>query len=351
MDLDGHYLITKTAMEETRGKVSFFPAAADIAAVYRDLQDLTGAHDSDEGQRHHFMAVKGQSQEDAYLAALGWIRTYATEAARMYIGGFGESVSEALCREGMRSPPGSVFGGVISTGATGSAVVKGQKTVPWAVPGRSPEYGTMMCTGARPLGTAAHAVEDSFAPMHVMRDGGKIVKIMVYADQDHHQHDEEDRKWEGKSGSFSGVGRAAVEAVKDLFMLVDAAVRSKQANLAGWDTYVQKWFQPGFKGQNTPLQGVIPPTAPVVTKPSQLATIGPRHHTVKSGESLSIIAGQYYGDVLLWPVIYDANRNSVKDPNMIQRGWVLSIPEASAISDGEKPALRERGRHWRSGPW
>lgn len=355
MDLDGHYLITKTAMEELRGKISFFPAAADIGAVYRDLQDLVGvpqsAHNSDEGQRHHFMAIKGQTAEGAYNAALDWIKSNATEAARMYIGGLGEWTKQALCGEAVKSPPGQVFGGAVSTGAAGSAILKGQKTVPWAVPNRSYEYPTMLCTGARPLGTAAHAVEDSFAPMHVRRDGGKILGIEVYAGQDHEKHDEEDRAWEAKGGVFSRIGREAVEAVKDLFMLVDAAVRSKQAVLTGWNSYVQKWFQPAFKGQNTPLVGVVAATAPVVTKPSQLVAVGPRHHTVKSGESLSNIAAQYYNDMLLWPVIFDANRNTVRDPNLIQKGWVLSIPEASSISEGERPALRERGRHWRAGQW
>ncbi len=82
-------------------------------------------------------------------------------------------------------------------------------------------------------------------------------------------------------------------------------------------------------------------------KPEQFIAAGPQHHQVKSGESLSIIAGHYYGDVLLWPVIHDANRATVKDPNFIQPGWILNIPEASSISDGDKPGLRERGLHWR----
>jgi len=351
MDLDGHYLITKQAMEETRGKLSFFPAAADLAAVNRDLEDLAGGHWADFGQKHHFMCIKGDSQEKAYNDAMAWIKSHATEAARLYIGGFGAGMSQGACYVDRAGPPiGRLADIPRVAGAAGSGPHKGQKTVPWEFPKRAFEFDTMVCSGARPLGTAAHAVEDSFAPKHVIRDGGKIQQILIYADQteDDH-HDAEDRKWEGGGGSFSAIGRAAVDAVKDLFCLVDAAVRSKQPALTGWQSYVDKWFQPGFKGKNTPLVNIVPPSAPVVRIPSQLTTAGPRHHSVKSGESLSIIAGGYYGDVLLWPVIYDANRQTVKNPNLIQPGWMLNIPDPSTISDSDKPALRERGLHWRSG--
>lgn len=350
MDLDGHYLITKQAMQETRGKISFFPAATDLAAVNRDLEDLAGGHWADFGQKHHFMCIKGDSQEKAYNEAMAWIKKHATEAARLYINGFGASMSQGLCYTDRQLPPGGRAADILRIGgAVGSGPKKDQKTVPGAFPARVMEFDTMICSGARPLGTAAHAVEDSFAPQHVMRDGGRITQILVYEGQDEKEHDAEDRKWEGSGGGFSSIGRAAVECVKDLFYLVDAAVRNKQTALLDWQSYVDKWFQPGFKGQTTPIVGnVVPPTAPVVKKPSQLATVGPRHHTVKGGESLSIIAGCYYGDVLLWPVIYDANRQTLKNPNLIQPGWVLNIPEPASISDGDKPALRQRGLHWRN---
>jgi len=351
MDLDGHYLITKTAMQETRGKISFFPAAADLAAVNRDLEDLAGGHFMDFGQKHHFMAIKGESPEKAYSAAMAWIKKHAEEAARMYLGGIGQGLGQGACQAAWAtSPAATALDGARMVGAAGSGPVKGQKTVPTAFPARAGEFGTMLCTGARPLGTAAHAVEDSFAPEHVQRKGGKIVQIKVYADQDHKKHDEEDREWEGPRGGLSPNGRLAVEAVMDLFYLVDAAVRSKQPALTGWQTYVDKWFQADFKGNQTPTTGGVTPVAmPPVNEPSQLTTAGPRHHRVKGGESLSIIAGHYYGDVLLWPVIHDANRRTVQDPNFIQPGWILNIPEAAAIPDGDKARIRQRGLHWRRG--
>jgi hypothetical protein len=353
MDLDGHYIITKTAMQETRGKISFFPAAADLAAVNRDIEDLAGGHWSDFGQKHHFMAIKGESPEKAYHSAMAWIKKHAEEAARMYIGGMGRQLAQGACHAGWAtSPAAQSLDGYRMIGAVGSGPMKGQKTVPTAFPARSDEFGTMLCTGARPLGTAAHAVEDSFAPMHVVRsEDGRILQILVYTEQtEEDHHDEEDRKWEGKGGGLSIIGRQAVDAVIDLFYLVDAAVRSKQAALTGWQSYVNKWFRADFKGKQTPTTGGITPVAtPPVIKPSQLTAAGPRHHRVKGGESLSIIAGHYYGDVLLWPVIHDANRQTVKDPNFIQPGWILNIPEASTVSESDRAGIRQRGLHWRRG--
>lgn len=50
-------------------------------------------------------------------------------------------------------------------------------------------------------------------------------------------------------------------------------------------------------------------------------------YTVVSGDSLSSIATKYYGDASKWPVIFEANRNQIQDPNRIFAGQVLRIPQ------------------------
>ena len=50
-------------------------------------------------------------------------------------------------------------------------------------------------------------------------------------------------------------------------------------------------------------------------------------YTVASGDSLSAIAQQWYGDANLWPRIYEANRNQITNPNLIFPGQVLRIPQ------------------------
>ena len=49
-------------------------------------------------------------------------------------------------------------------------------------------------------------------------------------------------------------------------------------------------------------------------------------YEVKSGDSLSKIAKQFYGDPMKYNVIFEANQPMLKDPNLIYPGQVLRIP-------------------------
>lgn len=49
-------------------------------------------------------------------------------------------------------------------------------------------------------------------------------------------------------------------------------------------------------------------------------------YTVISGDTLSKIAKQYYGDANDWPKIFDANRDKLSNPDRINVGQVLRIP-------------------------
>ncbi len=50
-------------------------------------------------------------------------------------------------------------------------------------------------------------------------------------------------------------------------------------------------------------------------------------YTVKSGDTLSKIAKQYYGDPMKYKQIFEANQPLLKDPNLIYPGQVLKIPD------------------------
>jgi nucleoid-associated protein YgaU len=47
---------------------------------------------------------------------------------------------------------------------------------------------------------------------------------------------------------------------------------------------------------------------------------------VKKGETLWKIAEHYYGDGQLYGKIFEANRDTLKDPNLIRIGQKLRIP-------------------------
>jgi nucleoid-associated protein YgaU len=66
---------------------------------------------------------------------------------------------------------------------------------------------------------------------------------------------------------------------------------------------------------------VTEPVAPKVEAPSE-----PRTHTVVSGDSLSRIAKQYYGNAGRWNEILEANRGVISNPNALSVGTKLRIP-------------------------
>ena len=49
-------------------------------------------------------------------------------------------------------------------------------------------------------------------------------------------------------------------------------------------------------------------------------------HTVEKGESLSKISKHYYEDPMKYMKIFEANKNILKDPNVIHPGQELVIP-------------------------
>ena len=51
-----------------------------------------------------------------------------------------------------------------------------------------------------------------------------------------------------------------------------------------------------------------------------------KFHTVASGDNLSRIAKQFYGDANKYPVIFEANKPMLKHPDKIYPGQVLRIP-------------------------
>ena len=50
-------------------------------------------------------------------------------------------------------------------------------------------------------------------------------------------------------------------------------------------------------------------------------------YTVVKGDSLSKISGKYYGDVMLYDDIFQANRPMLTSPDLIYPGQVLRIPK------------------------
>ena len=64
------------------------------------------------------------------------------------------------------------------------------------------------------------------------------------------------------------------------------------------------------------------------TAPSESQSDSPRTITVQAGDSLSKIAKRELGDANKWHAIYEANKDRIKNPDLIYPGDVLTLPNA-----------------------
>jgi LysM repeat protein len=76
------------------------------------------------------------------------------------------------------------------------------------------------------------------------------------------------------------------------------------------------------------LDLTVDPTMPKPSSAPAAAPQGERTYTVQSGDTLSKISKQFYGDANKYMKIFEANRDVLNDPNMIKVGQVLKVPAA-----------------------
>ena len=72
------------------------------------------------------------------------------------------------------------------------------------------------------------------------------------------------------------------------------------------------------------LQGVKEVQADSLTAPA--ATVKVEYYIIKSGDTLSAIAQKFYGKGSEYPRIFEANREIIKNPDLIYPGQKIRIP-------------------------
>jgi nucleoid-associated protein YgaU len=76
--------------------------------------------------------------------------------------------------------------------------------------------------------------------------------------------------------------------------------------------------------------GSYSPRSPVraALEEASMSTENPysQYHVVQKDETLSKIAEEYYGDKMLYPKIFEANKDILQDPDKIKPGQRLRIP-------------------------
>ena len=75
-----------------------------------------------------------------------------------------------------------------------------------------------------------------------------------------------------------------------------------------------------------PARPTAPFAQPPAVKPETPAVAAARYHTVGTGDTLTRIAKQYYGNAGRWNDILDANREVIRNPDNLAPGTKLRIP-------------------------
>jgi nucleoid-associated protein YgaU len=92
-------------------------------------------------------------------------------------------------------------------------------------------------------------------------------------------------------------------------LYIDATVASESDKDNLWKIYNQ--IDPDYRAGDLRLNLAVSGTG------------GSEEYEVKSGDNLSKIGAQYG---VTWKEIYEANKDIIKNPDLIQPGWKLKIP-------------------------
>jgi nucleoid-associated protein YgaU len=110
--------------------------------------------------------------------------------------------------------------------------------------------------------------------------------------------------------------------IQDNKLFIQGVAPSEQAKNKVWDKIKAvnpNWAQE-LTADITVDQNAQSSTAQATAKPPQ------RSYTVQSGDSLSKISKQFYGNANDYMKIFEANRDLLSDPNKINPGQTLKIP-------------------------
>ena len=93
--------------------------------------------------------------------------------------------------------------------------------------------------------------------------------------------------------------------------------------------------KPDFSGVKASVTSTAPKAADFSNVSSQVTSSAPiapssaQSYTVVAGDNLSKIAKHFYGSANHWREIYEANKATIKNPDLIHPGQVLVIPPKS----------------------
>jgi len=132
-----------------------------------------------------------------------------------------------------------------------------------------------------------------------------------------------------------GIGKTTEEERVDKANMLAAAVEKlgfdvRDLNIEVEDDTAIVWGEAGSQETREKVVLVLGNTEGIANVDDRMTVVveepQAKFHTVVSGDSLSKIAKNYYGDAMKYPVIFEANKPMLKSPDLIYPGQVLRIP-------------------------
>ena len=112
--------------------------------------------------------------------------------------------------------------------------------------------------------------------------------------------------------------------VQDNKLFIRAEAPSEEAKNKVWDQI--KLVDPTY--QDLTAEITVAQRSPAAVAPQSQAAEQGQTYTVQPGDSLSKISKRFYGDANQYMLIFNANRDKLRDPDKIQPGQKLLIPAA-----------------------
>ena len=63
--------------------------------------------------------------------------------------------------------------------------------------------------------------------------------------------------------------------------------------------------------------------------------VGQESYTIEKGDTLSAISKRFYGKAKFWRQIFEANRDTIEDPDRIFPGQTIKLPAIDVDGDGD----------------
>ena len=121
-----------------------------------------------------------------------------------------------------------------------------------------------------------------------------------------------------RAAKSSGVENLQVREQENV-LYIDGQAPSQDVKQHLWDVYGK--IDPNFRSADVVMNIAVSPRTPAPAM---------QEYEVVKGDNLTKI-GKRYG--LSWKEIYEANKNIISDPDLIQPGWKLKIPHKASTAN------------------